>query len=59
MRLCTMVVGAACPLLVSDAGFMAEYKTRSERRDRHLAKSAARMEAAAAADDKFDDSESK
>ena len=53
-----MVVGAACPLLVSDAGFMAEYETRSERRDRHLAKSAAHMEAAAAADDKSDDSES-
>ena len=57
-NLCAVVEGAACPLLVSDAEFMAEYETRSERRCRHLAKSAARFEAAAAADDNSDDVES-
>jgi len=54
--LCAMVVGAACPLPVSDTEIMAEYETRSVRRERREAKAAAAAVAEEASSD--DDSES-
>jgi hypothetical protein len=51
-----MVVGAACPLPVSDTEIMAEYETRSVRRERREAKAAAAAVAEEASSD--DDSES-
>ena len=54
--LCAMVVGAACPLPISDTEIMAEYETRSHRRERRVAEAAAAAAAGAPSSD--DDSES-
>ena len=48
-KLCAMVVGAACPLPVGDTEFMAEYETRSDRRERREAEVAAKAATVAAA----------